>query len=171
MKPIWTQAEPGAAYSVPKRSSWLIYAMGGGWGHLTRSLALARVAASKYDVHILTNSPYADLVTNSPVWQNDNFKGINIIKPESIRSQSNESTSTSKHNPAELLAAEIEAIVERHAISFLVVDTFPRGILGELPQLLPRLGKTNLVLVQRDISPDYSSKYICSILSDRITNS
>jgi len=46
--------------------SWLIYALGGGWGHLMRSLALGRIAAQTRPVAILTNSPYVAYLSNSP---------------------------------------------------------------------------------------------------------
>ena len=39
---------------------WLIYALGGGWGHMNRAIALAR--AAHIPVEILVNSPYANLV-------------------------------------------------------------------------------------------------------------
>ena len=41
---------------------WLIYALGGGWGHLTRAVALASIAQRERPVRILTNSPYASIV-------------------------------------------------------------------------------------------------------------
>ena len=41
-----------------KDETWLIYAVGGGWGHLNRALALARIAAGDRAIKILTNSPY-----------------------------------------------------------------------------------------------------------------
>src|SRR5579872_3952416 len=51
--------------SIMKRMSnpsrWLIYALGGGFGHLTRACALARETRDA-DVRILTNSPYVDWV-------------------------------------------------------------------------------------------------------------
>ena len=40
---------------------FLIYALGGGWGHLTRAVALAN-ALPFGQTRILTNSPYASLV-------------------------------------------------------------------------------------------------------------
>ena len=42
---------------------WLIYALGGGMGHLHRALALARAAARQnIATCVLTNSPFADSV-------------------------------------------------------------------------------------------------------------
>ena len=52
------RAELGAEVS----QRWLLYALGGGFGHLTRSLALARAlqaASPQLDLHFVTNSPYA----------------------------------------------------------------------------------------------------------------
>ena len=42
-------------------SRWLIYALGGGLGHLSRAIALARVAAraAGRTIRVLTNSPFA----------------------------------------------------------------------------------------------------------------
>src|ERR1043166_1509935 len=44
--------------SVP----WLIYAIGGGFGHLTRACALARAARATATPRILTNSAYTPIV-------------------------------------------------------------------------------------------------------------
>lgn len=45
--------------------SWLIYALGGGWGHLMRALAFGRIAALYRPVTILSNSPYTANLLNS----------------------------------------------------------------------------------------------------------
>lgn len=45
--------------SLSSTEPWLIYALGGGWGHLVRSLSFGRVAAIHRPVIILCNSPYA----------------------------------------------------------------------------------------------------------------
>lgn len=45
--------------SLPSTEPWLIYALGGGWGHLVRSLSFGRIAAIHRPVIILCNSPYA----------------------------------------------------------------------------------------------------------------
>src|SRR5262245_26103754 len=67
--------------SMPAEAKpWLVYAMGGGWGHLTRSLALARVVARKFPVRIITNSPYASAIVKSAEWKQDAFALIEIIQ-------------------------------------------------------------------------------------------
>ncbi len=104
---------------------WLIYALGGGWGHLTRAAALARAAASCHAVRILTNSPYAAQVS-----------GLDIVVVAS----------------REAALAQIEAARP----DALIVDTFPRGLGGELAAILPALEATK-ILVHRDLSSEYVS--------------
>ena len=55
--------------SSPGKRRWLIYALGGGAGHLTRATGLARAAIrsnavlpSGIEICILTNSPFADVM-------------------------------------------------------------------------------------------------------------
>ena len=45
-----------------QQQTWLIYALGGGWGHLNRSLALARVAAQHHQIKLISNSPYLERI-------------------------------------------------------------------------------------------------------------
>ncbi|MDP8980931.1 MAG: hypothetical protein M3O35_10100 [Acidobacteriota bacterium] len=104
---------------------WLIYALGGGWGHLTRAAALARAAAPCHAVRILTNSPYAAQVS-----------GLDIVVVAS----------------REAAVAQIEAARP----DALIVDTFPRGLGGELAAILPALDATK-ILVHRDLNPEYVS--------------
>lgn len=54
---------------------WFLYALGGGWGHLTRAAALARAAAPRHAVRIFANSPYAGLVR-------ERLPGVEIITGE-----------------------------------------------------------------------------------------
>ena len=44
---------------------WLMYALGGGWGHVTRAASLARAARPRQVVRIITNSPYAPQIQNA----------------------------------------------------------------------------------------------------------
>jgi hypothetical protein len=94
----WEQAERG----------WLIYALGGGWGHLQRALSLARIAGP---IRILTNSRYAEV-------------GHALACPKG------------------------------GLINLLLVDTFPRGLLGELVNVLPKLTIPK-ILIHRDLNPRY----------------
>jgi predicted glycosyltransferase len=106
---------------------WLVYALGGGWGHLMRAVALGRAAQSRHAVRILTNSPYAAGLPEM---------GIEII-----------------------LAGTREAVVQAIAgceAECLIVDTFPRGLGGELATLRLDVPK---VLVHRSLNPRYLEKY------------
>ena len=113
---------------------WLIYALGGGWGHLTRAIALARIAQRDRPVRILTNSPYAPIAAAA-------LPTLDLLQldPDATADQTR------------------TQVVRQIAISrpaCLIVDTFPRGIGGELATLLPTLD-TRKVLVHRDLNPRY----------------
>ncbi len=100
----------------------LIYALGGGWGHLTRAVAVAQ-ACQGATVRILTNSLYAEHVRRA--------------EPSlDIRSVSTRE--------------EVLAEIELAAPECLIVDTFPRGIVGELVDY-----SGVRVLVQRELTPEY----------------
>lgn len=121
-------------------SSWLIYALGGGLGHISRALALARVAATNgVGVTVLTNSPFAERVL--PLAQDERARGIFV---ETIPSALGRDATVGRVHQA----------LREHEHDVLVVDTFPRGLGGELAQLASRRLKPT-VLVHRDISPAY----------------
>lgn len=109
---------------------WLIYALGGGWGHLNRSAALARAARSP--VRILTNSPYASQVR---------IDGAELIAIDP----------SAAFNDA---VSQIRGHIRQTRPSVLIVDTFPRGLGGELPN---HNGSGRNVLVQRDVTPKYAA--------------
>jgi hypothetical protein len=113
---------------------WLIYALGGGWGHLTRAAALALAALPRHRIRILTNSPYAARVRRALPQLDlailDPSSPLNTARHESIR---------------QVEAANPEC---------LIVDTFPRGLGGELAELLASLPATT-VLVHRYLNPEY----------------
>lgn len=121
---------------------WLVYALGGGMGHLTRAGALARLAARRgHAVTLLTNSPFApDLPLEEVLGA-----GVTVWHP-----------STARGMPAmrETVARRLEA--ERPDV--LVVDTFPRGLGGELAPLLPGL-RARKVLIHRDLNPAYVERF------------
>ncbi len=56
------------------------------------------------------------------------------------------------------LVASVRAAVLGQRWDVLVIDTFPRGLLGELAPLLPRLACPK-VLVHRDVSPAYWQRF------------
>lgn len=122
---------------------WLIYALGTGLGHLTRAMALARAAGKfGHSVCILTNSPYA----NTIAWQNE-------LKP----------SHTCQVFPAEWnreqIARAVQAVLQQiEDFSVLLVDTFPRGLGGELAAWLPKVPIPK-ILIHRDLNPRYVEKF------------
>jgi Glycosyltransferase family 28 C-terminal domain len=90
-----------------------IYALGGGWGHLTRAAALARELLPQ-QATILSNNPHAAVIQ----------------------------------------AAMPELSIEPYRTptsDVLIVDTFPRGLVGELFDAKAK----RKVLIHRDLTPDY----------------
>jgi len=113
---------------------WLIYALGGGWGHLTRAAALASIAQRDRPVRILTNSPYAAMVSaGNPALD------LGMLNPCA---------------PAEQIRRTVQREIAECRPSCLIVDTFPRGLGGELAGWLPTLDARK-VLVHRDLNPRY----------------
>jgi predicted glycosyltransferase len=108
----------------------LIYALGGGWGHVTRAAALARALGPAAEVRILANSPYLQMVQ--------------AAMPE---------LSIQRVSTGEQAAS----LVLRSSPDVLVVDTFPRGLAGELADLLSSLNASK-ILIHRDIRPEYVSR-------------
>ncbi|OLP16080.1 hypothetical protein BST81_22905 [Leptolyngbya sp. 'hensonii'] len=123
-----------------KQGCWLIYALGGGWGHLTRALSLARVVARQYSVKVLTNSVYA---AGLPAEEGAH---LHIIPPKAgLRAT----------------CRQVEQLIHDLDYCCLVVDTFPRGLGGELASMPRQKHGIPRVLIHRDISPKYvESKYL-----------
>lgn len=113
---------------------WLIYALGGGWGHLTRAVALASVAQVDRPVRVLTNSAYASLIAAA-------MPALDVVMLNPCAQ-------------AELTRRAVQRVIAECRPECLVVDTFPRGIGGELAGVLGRLDATK-VLVHRDLNPRY----------------
>lgn len=128
-----------------RSSPWLIYALGGGWGHLVRALALGRIAAARHPVIIVCNSPYtADLL----LYAAGDEEYLPIVEGCYIHAIPASATSAQTyHMVVDLLTAE--------PYKCLIVDTFPRGLGGELNKLLPQMPDTAKVLVRRDINPEF----------------
>lgn len=123
-------------------ATWLIYALGGGWGHLNRAISLGHRAA-QHRVRILTNSPYAS-------WVQEQL-------------QENVLPAQASHLELQLLSAQAEPAESRHQVQEqilnteydgLIVDTFPRGLGGELVACLPTLNIPK-ILIHRALNPDY----------------
>jgi len=113
---------------------WLIYALGGGWGHMTRAVALARAARVRHSVRILTNSPDA--------------RYVQCAMPELDIVALDASLST-----PDTRAQAVRCIADAQP-RCLIVDTFPRGLGGELARLLHSIASRK-VLVHRDLNPEY----------------
>lgn len=102
------------------RQAVLYYACGGGWGHTTRTLSLARQLCRRVrgEHLIVTNSPFATgMVAAAGRWS----VGLQVI---------------SERASAEAVRQQIERTADSFQPSLLVVDTFPRGVGGELVELL-----------------------------------
>jgi hypothetical protein len=131
--------------SAAKRDvQWLYYALGGGTGHIMRALALARRAARRgVRTRILTNSPRASQVaTQFHSLMPDAAPLVDVIVFPS---------DADRQAIARLVHAELRQFPTS---DWLIVDTFPRGLAGELLQLLPTIDSRK-ALVHRDLNPEY----------------
>ena len=117
---------------------WCLYALGGGLGHLVRSLGLARAAAARgHDVMLLANTESARQL---PVREELGSRGTFCEIPAAFdRGQ---------------VTGFVQQTLREQRCDVLVVDTFPRGLAGELPDILPELSAKK-VLVHRDLNPRY----------------
>tara|TARA_B110000014_G_scaffold99152_1_gene68139 strand:+ start:862 stop:1845 length:984 start_codon:yes stop_codon:yes gene_type:complete len=121
---------------------WKIYALGGGLGHLHRSLALGRAATSKgHSVQVLTNSRFANHIP----WKNElgNHGSVKVINHKDSLDRTKE---------------KALRWIKEEGYDRLIIDTLPRGIGGELKGVLDSITKKK-VLVQRDLNPDYMDTY------------
>jgi hypothetical protein len=132
----------------------LIYAMGGGFGHLTRSLALARAALKRgHRVHILCNTHAAQLF--------DFSQAIHFGRLENTSSKLTGDftiTAFSPDDSHDKFAESIQRFLQDAEYDVLVVDTFPRGLIGELVAPLSQI-RCPKVLVHRDLNPNYVEQY------------
>jgi hypothetical protein len=109
-------------------------------------MALARIAQRDRPVRILTNSLYAGLawpalsrLTGGSAWPTRN--GLDVVALDA-------------RAPAEQTRTAVRREIAESRPQCLIVDTFPRGIGGELAGLLGNLAARK-VLVQRDLNPRY----------------
>lgn len=126
-------------------ATWLVYALGGGWGHLNRAIALGRQAATQHHVRILTNSPYAP-------WVETQLHQIafsqSVLPNLSLQILPTASFTETRH--------QVQRIIQnKNYDCLLIVDTFPRGLGGELVDCLPSLSSIPTILIHRDIDPAY----------------
>ncbi|WP_375742824.1 hypothetical protein NR800_29215 [Corallococcus interemptor] len=125
-----------------RRRHWRLYALGGGLGHLTRAAALARAAVARgHAVDLLTNSPFAPGLPLES-WLG---AGATVHRVDA------------RLDKAATVAA-VGAWLAESAPDVLVVDTFPRGLAGELVALLPTV-RAPRVLVHRDLNPVYVERF------------
>jgi hypothetical protein len=100
---------------------------------LTRALSLGRIAASQRKVRIITNSPYAQHIEDEGClvhWIPDNVGFSATCK-------------------------KVREILLNTHYDRLIIDTFPRGLGGELADILPDLHHIPRILIHRDINPRY----------------
>jgi hypothetical protein len=121
---------------------WRLYALGGGLGHLTRATALARAAVARgHAVDLLTNSPFA------PGLPLESWLGPRATVHR-VDAQADKAATV----------AAVGAWLSESTPDVLVVDTFPRGLAGELVALLPTV-RAPRVLVHRDLNPVYVERF------------
>lgn len=125
-------------------AKWFIYALGGGWGHLNRAIALGRQAADQHHVQILTNSPYAPWV------QSQIHAGVlSLTSPQNLTLQIIPTAAFAETRQL------VQRMVQTQDYDCLIVDTFPRGLGGELMDCFSYLTAVPKVLIHRDLTPAY----------------
>jgi hypothetical protein len=123
----------------------LFYALGGGLGHVARGLALARKLLPMIGVRgqLLTNSPFASALEEEV--RRCSGLSLQIISPEA--------------NKDEVTARVKELVAELRPVLF-VVDTFPRGLAGELAEIIPALSYAAWkVLIGRNLPEEYAARF------------
>jgi hypothetical protein len=94
---------------------------------------LGRIAAKDKNVTIITNSPYAPQI---------NSEGCTIHWiPDNVSFSAT--------------CQQVREIILNICCDRLIIDTFPRGLGGELADILPQLPSIPRILIHRDINPDY----------------
>ena len=130
---------------------WLVYALGGGLGHLTRALALGRAAAQRgYHLTILCNSPMAASLLSDDCPKRIALPAsleLILLDPQAGRDDT---------------AENVLRILARRDFDLLVVDTFARGLGGELVATLPTIPQPK-VWIHRNVSPRYVDQ--CDLLT------
>ncbi len=113
--------------------------MGSGLGHLTRTHSIVRKLKTLFrgELTVLTNSTYASLFDFSPF----SVRCIDTAK-----------------TGAPSVRETVENFVKSFKPDILVVDTFPRGLAGELAHFLPHLA-VKKVLIQRFLKEDYLHRF------------
>jgi hypothetical protein len=122
----------------------LYHALGGGLGHATRALALARqlvnVVGGDHQLHINTpfTFPIELAVGGEP------GLSLHAFSPDAL---------------TELLTANTICFARGWHPDLLVVDTFPRGVVGELAEVFARWSGCPRVLISRTLPKKYVQGY------------
>lgn len=128
--------------NISSQQQWLIYALGGGLGHVTRASALAR-AANKAGVActLVANSALLPLIA----YQRELCAASQVVALDP------------QVDPA-LVTTRLQELLITNKPSRFIVDTFPRGLGGELVGFLPSV-TCPTVLIHRDLNPQYVQRY------------
>lgn len=110
----------------------LYYALGGGYGHITRAISVIHTLGIKEEVLLLTS--LENSLDDTP------FK---ILPPNIIPIDCPQYDYSQKLK----LNAFIRGIIDHHDVSQAYIDTFPMGIFGELTQLHKQVPLTHIARV------------------------
>jgi hypothetical protein len=110
--------------------------------------------AGEAPVTVLTNCSYASFVAGSSYFQSE----FAACRPDSNDPVGVEIVEIKAKEPQEF-SAQVRHKLLGEEFDYLVVDTFPRGIIGELVALLPQLTDGKKIFVARDLNPDYVERY------------
>ena len=148
MSLTWEPVEqPGGR---PDEPLWIIYALGGGTGHWTRAISLARQAARHgIATRILTNSPNQFLRAPEPTKNRVPVPSLIQLDPR-IKIVLIPAT-YEREQVSEICQRDLSACREQDV---LIVDSFPCGIAGELRESL-RAISAHKVFIHRDLNPEY----------------
>lgn len=121
----------------------LHYAFGGGYGHMVRSLALLRpmTAVAKVDIRLLINSPFAKSLAE----QIEPVRRIQICR--------------GPDDSPKAAADFVSQVWAEFDPQCVIVDTFPRGLGGELVSLFERCPDVPRVLISRTLPRKYVDEY------------
>lgn len=149
----------------------MIYALGGGLGHLNRAVSLVRATAryttdSKERSNIETHDRAKSYRSREDIVQPGSLCFTIITNSPYATSLSLESEIGADHQLVRLpenltpneTARQTQQLINTGDYAAIIVDTFPRGLAGELAGILPNL-TCKKVLIHRDLNPIYASKY------------
>ena len=122
------------------RPTVLYHATGGGLGHAVRSLSLARQLRRLVGGRhvLLLNTPFASALRAEP--------GVEMIV-------------TASQATAQEVAGLVARTIESARPDLFVVDTFPRGVGGELVRLLEGWSACPRILIGRGLPPAYVERF------------